>query len=348
MGGARWSRLRAAAGAAWRRGRSVRPRTALAVAVAAALALALLGAVFAPTGRDAPQAAAPAPPPLSRVVEARPVGGERALALARRLEREAFADAPVVQDPPDGPVRAAEFTESARESFRAAAAPLLQDPETRVRESVARAADPRTRAAGLAALWAIAEEGGPSAGLIWRFCAALAAGAGEPRAGEALTRARAANPQDRRLWRMLAFTLHREGKVRAARGAALVGQGLAEAAAGQAAQADRTLEQALPLLGEATSRAFVLGRLGDAAARRDDWSAAARYFRRALELRTRARDGAGIGQEASKLARAEAAQGRMAQACAALARAREQGVRPIASGRLQSCAAPASLTPAPG
>lgn len=132
--------------------------------------------------------------------------------------------------------------------------------------------------------------------------------------------------------------------MQSARGAKLVGEGLAAAANGQGDAASANLEQALPLLEQSGAKAFVLGQLGDAAAKRDDWAAAEKRYSAAVELQPANNTGA-AAIDTAKLARAQAQQGDRRKACQTLQRAKRLGVNSAPSQIEQLCATAPSVAP---
>ncbi len=329
------------------------------VSVLTVVALAIVsvaGALYIWDARNKPAqvvSAAPAPQSeLARLLELVSQGkitGDQAVELSKLLQQQAFAD--IATPPSSAPdafssapgdaqfasVSASELDQSAKATFSDAAAQLLQDPNPAIRTAALEASTPSTRQSGMDKLWTIAKEGGPSAGTIYRYCAAIGILTEDTRTQVALERARDSNPQDRRLWRLLSAEYSRKDDPKAAQGAALVGEGLSEAAQGQADQAATTLEKALPLLPSANSRAFVLGQLGDAAAKRDDWGTAEKRYRAAVDLHAQTKDVAGVAIDAPKLARAQMQQGERRKACATLNTAKRLGVDTVAGQLAQNC-----------
>lgn len=265
------------------------------------------------------------------------ITGAQALELARLLQDDAFAGATATTDPAtaetvidpafaDAPrVRGADAMTAAQASFADAAATLLQDPNPRVRDAVLKVRSPATRQAALDEMWAIAREGGASAAPIWRACGSLMLATGDERAARALENARALNPQDKSLWRMLSFAYAKQKRPRDAAGAAFVAAGLDAASSSNWSGAVQRLDRALPLMQDAPTRGFVLGQLGDAAAASEDWQSAEERYRAALNLHDDQKNIAAISMESSKLARSQLKQGEMRRACSTLRRAREQG-----------------------
>jgi tetratricopeptide (TPR) repeat protein len=352
--------------------------TILAAVAALGVIAGSLALILRPLARDvvaeAPAAGAPAPAgdPLTRLldlVEQGKITGAEAVRLAELLKQQAFADVPA--SPPlaapasldadaDSAAQAAAagFDAAARDAFSEAAVQLLQDPDKRVRAAILEAARPQSRAQALDALWALAGEGPSSAAAIYRACGALMAAVNDPRAREALERARRLNPQDKRVWSLLSVAYARERRPRDAAGAALVGAGLETAALGRRDEAQLRLESALEFLREKPdAKAFVLGQLGDAAAARSDWDTAEKFYREAVRLHTQARDAGALSLEVAKLARAQLAQSRPREACRTLDKARGAGAmvsaqeletacRPEATGGVGP-PGPLRITPAP-
>lgn len=231
----------------------------------------------------------------------------------------------------------ATLAEAAGDTFEDAAAALLQTPDAGARAAIVQAAYPQTRDAGLETLWAQAQRNGPSAAALYRAFGAVAVAAGAPDARAALERARDANPQDRRVWRMLAFAYARGGEDEAARGARLVADGLEAGAAGDADAAAAALQRALAVLKRPQARAFVLGQLGDDAAKRDDWDAAEARYRQAVAVRGEIKDFGGLAIDAAKLARAQVQQGEAEAACASLRQAAARGAETAPGQVAEAC-----------
>jgi tetratricopeptide (TPR) repeat protein len=338
--------------ARWRRAKARGKLVSVGVVALATLIVAY-GVVIWINGYAPAQTTATAPRSdfahLMELVSEGKISGEQAVELSKFLQQQAFDNVPAprsVTAPAPGAVSAAELEESARATFADAAAQLLQDPNPVVREATLEAARPRTRQAGIDKLWDIAKKDSPSSGAIYRYCAAIGALAQDSRTQTALERARDSNPQDRRLWRLLSVQYARNNDAKGAQGAALVGEGLSAAALGQPDQAAEALEKALPLLAAPGSKAFVLGQLGDAAAKRDDWSAAEKRYRAAVDLHAQEKNIAGVAIDAPKLARAQFQQGEQGKACATLNAARRLGVETVAGQMSQMCgkdAAPSTL-----
>lgn len=337
----------------WRRAKR-RVKVVSALTVLALVVISVAGGLFIWNSSQRAHSASAAPSSdfgrLLTLVNEGKITGEQAVALATLLQQQAFGEIAAPSGAPEADsqltVSTSERDESARATFSDAAAQLLQDPSPVVRAATLEASQPGTRAAGLDKLWTLASKDGPSSGAIYRYAAAIGSVTQDARTQVALERARDANPQDRRLWRMLSAEYARKKDSKAAQGAALVGEGLSAAARGQADEAAATLEKALPLLAQPGSKAFVLGQLGDAAAKRDDWSAAEKRYRAAVDLHTQANDVAGVAIDAPKLARAQFQQGDQARACATLNAARRLGVETVAGQLAQTCAPPAaSATP---
>jgi tetratricopeptide (TPR) repeat protein len=299
---------------------------------------------------------------------------EQAIELARLLESQAFAQAPTTQEarlqqtsaePPaaatpspsapndqeeDAPsaapfveaaaaeVTAAEFDTAARETAREGFAELVAHPDPVVRNAALQLRNPATLDEGMQTLWAYAAaHPGPTQATIYRVCGAVGQANNHPLGVQALERARNLNPQNSDTWRMLSFGLRRENKTAEAQAAALVGDGLQAETDGRSQVAEQRLQQALPNLQSAEGRAFVEGRLGDVAAKRQDWDTAARRYESAFRVReqqqARASGASGappraatINVDAQKLVRALDRSGRTNEACEAVERAQNAGV----------------------
>jgi tetratricopeptide (TPR) repeat protein len=234
---------------------------------------------------------------------------------------------------------------AARQSFESAAATLLQDPDARVRTAVLQVRNDATREQGLDAMWTLAKEGGASSAAIWRACGSLMLAVGDERAATALENARALNPQDRDLWRLLSYAYAKQHRPLDAAGASLVGEGIRAASSSNWREAATRLDQALPLVNDARTRGFVLGQLGDAAAATENWEGAEKNYQSALEVHDRQKNIAALSLDSSKLARAQLKQGDSRRACVTLRRAREQGA-PVTDAELaQTCGQTTRVAP---
>lgn len=303
--------------------------------------LVIAASVYVLTGQNTVQEAAPVTrqdqlAQLLDLVAKGQITGEQAIELARLLQDDAFRNAPTqtAEAPPpvvepalaDAPrVLRRDAMTAARESFADAAATLLQDPDQRVRAAVLKVGQSATQKEGLEEMWRIAREGGASAAPIWRACGALMLATGDDRAAQALENARALNPQDKALWRMLSFAYAKQQKPREAAGAAFVASGLDAASTSNWSNAVTRLDRALPLMPDPQTRGFVLGQLGDAEAASQNWRGAEERYRAALNVHGAQKNIAGISMDSSKLARSQLKQGEPRRACTTLRRAREQG-----------------------
>lgn len=290
------------------------------------------------------------------------LSGEEAIQLAPLLRDDAFRravatetasrDAPITTQPRAAARERAAMDAAprvsrrrmmtiARQSFAESAAALLRDPDPRTRAAVLQLRGPETQAAGIDALWAIAKEGGGQSSAIWRACGALLLATDDRRAITALENARALNPQDKGLWRLLSHAYARKERVRDAAVAALVGEGIDAASTGDWRAAARYLDLALPLVVDAPSRGFVLGLRGDAAAAVEDWDGAQRAYRAALDAHDAEKNIAALSLDSSRLARAQLKQGDGRRACATLRRARTQGAAVTEAELSSACGAAA-------
>lgn len=243
------------------------------------------------------------------------IAGADVVALGKQLEEAVFAAAPA---------RDSAALESARSVFSEAVAQLAQDPDPLVRDSVRRIANSTSRAKALADMRQMAAQGAPAAGALDRVCAAILAAYGDDAALGALERARARNPEDLRLWRLTTFELAKRSKVEEANAAGFVAQALASAGEGRGAEAEEAFAQAEAVIRGPAARSFVLGRLGDYAAAREDFRAAAQRYREAISLHRQTGAGGLLAIDVQKLARALTALGQRREACDALRAAGEQ------------------------
>lgn len=298
---------------------------AMVVGVLAALALgggALDWIAREAAVRDAADARVQSREALLARVTAEPLDGTGAAALAGMLAGDAFGPEPSV----------------AAEAFAPAAAQLLQAPEDPLRLALLEAVPNASRTSGLEHL---AEHGatatGAMAAAVWRAHGALSADADANAAIRSLERALETHPQEIATWRLLAELQQGLGRSGPARGAGGVADGLELAAQGDLDAAQARWREALPRLRARTTRAFVLGQLGDAAAERRDFAEAEARYREALKLSTAAKDVAALSVDASKLARVLQAVGRAGEACRTLEAATEAGGMVSAEERAAAC-----------
>ncbi|MGE0046404.1 MAG: TIR domain-containing protein [Hyphomonadaceae bacterium] len=270
-------------------------------------------------------------------------------------------DAPGMLTAPGGESEAAvqvaaitenQFEAAARETFRTDMTALLTHPDAGVRTAALQLSNERTRDRAMQTLWTYAENNpGPTQAAIYRVCGAVGEANNNPLGLRALERARALSPQDSNVWRMMSFGLQRQNRTQEAAGAALVSQGLEAQAQGNAQVAEERLQQALPALQAPESRAFVEGQLGDSAARRQDWQAAAERYEAAFTNRQRAAQtrapaaAAQLDVDAQKLVRALDRSGQTEEACQAVERARAAGVEETEADVARRCASLRTVRP---
>jgi tetratricopeptide (TPR) repeat protein len=331
------------ADAAERRASSAGKRRAWTIAsfvVALGVVLLSLLSILNDRGEVAPTSAAP-----TVMGDAARGGMEAAGArdLAERIRRSVFVAAPT-DDLRSRAVGSPEMEKVAHEAFESAVAGLLQDPNTQVREAMLELEhdrDPKT-------LLTLAKKGDTSAATLWRAAGAVLLARGDRASVGALESARALNPQDRAVWRMLSYAYSFDLRPLEAAGAALVGDGLDAAAHADWPTAADRFERALPLLHTAKVRGFVLGQMGDVEAARSAWGNAGPLYEQALVIYRKEGDLAAISLNAMKLARAQRNAGDREAACATLKWASRKGVAVSPAERERACAdglRPRSLRP---
>ena len=231
-------------------------------------------------------------------------------------------------------VSESEFDAAAQETYRAAAAQLLQNDSQEVRTAVANMSDPQRRDAAMQRLWTIAASDDvdeETRTAIYRLCGAVGETNGDPLGQRALEVVASAEPNNENAWRMLSRSYSRTNRTSAAVAAAQVVEGVQQQQAGNTEQAERTLERAVRSLPSAGVRAAVTSELGAIAEQRNDWSEAASRRREAYELREQEAEDAPapVAQarlqiESNQLARALDRSGQLEEACRRLRAAQEE------------------------
>lgn len=305
------------------------------VSFVVALALVLLGlaSILNDRGERAPALAAPGINLLAGAATPGGIAAPVARDLAHRIRKSVFAGPPA-DELRSRAVGSPEMEKVAREAFESAASVLLQDPKRKVREAVLALEQDRE----VKPLLTLAKQGGASAATLWRAAGAVLLARGDRASVGALESARALNPQDRAVWRMLSYAYSYDLRPLEAAGAALVGDGLDAAAHADWPTAADRFGRALPLLHNAKARGFVLGQMGDVEAARSAWGAARPLYERALAIYREQGDLAAISLNAMKLARAQRNAGDREAACATLKWASRKGVAVSPAEREKACA----------
>ena len=231
---------------------------------------------------------------LLQMVRDGTITAEQAVELARVLENGAFAGtqaaAATGPQPPSldlamasaASVDGTEFSALARGLYRDNIDTLLRSSDPAVRQAAVDLSEPAKRDQAVEALWTVAEAGGPDALPLWLVLGSVGLAAESPRGVQALERARAIQPDNYVVWRLLGFGYATTERPVEAQGAALVGAGLAAQEAQAPEVATQHLEEALPSLEDPLSRTFVQSTLGDVAVEQGDLRVAADRFREAL------------------------------------------------------------------
>jgi tetratricopeptide (TPR) repeat protein len=230
-------------------------------------------------------------------------------------------------------VSEAEFTAAARDTYRTAFAALAAHPEAEVRLAVAQMSQPQTRAAAMQTLWTYAQShpDDPLRDEIYLLCGSVGEVNGDPLGVRALEQATNLAPRDPAVWRMLSRSYGRANRTAEAAAAETVSEGVAAQNAGNAAQAEQRLQEALPQLVSPQLRAPVAAELGVIAEERGDFSAASARFSQAYTAREQVAEAAPnsaaatvIEADAQQLVRALDRSGRTREACERLRQAQEQ------------------------
>ncbi len=233
----------------------------------------------------------------------------------------------------DGAVTEASFDATASESYRAAFTALAAHPDAQVRLAVAQMSQSSTRDAAMETLWTYANDhpDDPLRDEIYLLCGSVGEANNNPLGQRALEQATSLRSRDPAVWRMLSRSYQRANRSGEAQAAAQVSEGVEAQNAGDTAQAEAQLQQALPQLTAPQLRAPVASELGQIAEARGDFSAASARFSQAYtareEVAQAAPDSAAAGviqADAQQLVRALDRSGRTREACERLRQAQEQ------------------------
>lgn len=295
----------------------------------------------------------PPPPPtdlraeLLRLLAEGQLTPEQAIQLAQILESGALgsttaanerlgAPAPSASSeaaPTDGAISEASFDATASEAYRTAFAALAAHPDAQVRLAVAQMSQPATRDAAMQTLWtyANAHPDDPLRDEIYLLCGSVGEANANPLGQRALEQATSLRARDPAVWRMLSRSYSRVNRSGEAEAAAQVSEGVAAQNAGNTAEAEAQLQQALPQLTAPQLRAPVASELGQIAEQRGDFTAASARFSQAYTAREQVAEAAPntaaaevIQADAQQLVRALDRSGRTREACERLRQAQEQ------------------------
>jgi molybdenum-dependent DNA-binding transcriptional regulator ModE len=282
---------------------------------------------------------------LLKLLEEGKLSPEQAIQLAQLLETGALGETQQAANDQAGanavaPEQAAtttvsqtEFDASARQTYQAAMQQLLTNPDEQVRVAAADLSDPEKRNDAMQTLWRHASTDPASAPAIYRVCGAVGAANNLPLGQRALEYVANEEPQNVDNWRLLSYSYRRSQQNDKARAAALVGQGVQAEQQGQSDVAEQRLQEALPALNDASTRAVVTSRLGQLAERRNDLTAAAQRYQQAYEARERAAEAAPpaaaeqqtaqVSDDAQRLVRTLDRAGNLREACQQLEQAQQ-------------------------
>jgi tetratricopeptide (TPR) repeat protein len=271
---------------------------------------------------------------LAELLEAGALGEQQ---VAMNSEGQPSPGAPDVSSTPfDGArtasVTEAEFDATARQTYRQAFLAVSQHPDAQIRLAAAQMSQPSARAAAMQTLWSYAQSHSedPLVDEIYLLCGSVGESNGDPLGQQALEAATNLAPRDPGVWRMLSRSYTRTNETQAAEGAALVSDAVVQQNEGQTAQAEQTLQQALPNLAAPELRASVVSELGAIAESREDFTSASARYAEAYRLREQSAEqtpsaGAEVALEADaqQLVRALDRSGRTREACQRLRQAQE-------------------------
>jgi tetratricopeptide (TPR) repeat protein len=235
--------------------------------------------------------------------------------------------------PTDGAVSEASFDATASDAYRAAFTALAAHPDAQVRLAVAQMSQEGTRDAAMQTLWTYANEhpDDPLRDEIYLLCGSVGEANNNPLGQRALEQATSLRTRDPAVWRMLSRSYSRVNRSAEAEAAAQVSEGVEAQNAGNTAEAEATLQQALPQLTAPQLRAPVASELGQIAEERGDFTAASARFSQAYTAREQVAEAAPnsaaaaeLQADAQQLVRALDRSGRTREACDRLRQAQEQ------------------------
>jgi len=298
----------------------------------------------------------PDPPPtdlraeLLRLLAEGQLTPEQAIQLAQILESGALGEtqsaslgeqppAPAAEDRGASTMTAdaatvseAAFDTASREAYRAAFTALAAHPDAQVRLAVAQISQDGTRDAAMQTLWTYAQAhpDDPLRDEIYLICGSVGEANGNPLGQQALEQATSLTPRDPGVWRMLSRSYQRLNRGAEASAAAQVSEGVEAQNAGNTAEAEQQLQQALPQLTSPELRAPVASELGQIAEQRGDFNAASARFSQAYTAREQVAAEApssaaaeSIDADAQQLVRALDRSGRTREACDRLRQAQQ-------------------------
>lgn len=295
----------------------------------------------------------PDPPPtdlraeLLRLLAEGQLTPEQAIQLAEILESGALGESASasLEDPAPGAseqapmaadsagVSEAEFDATASEAYREAFAALAAHPDAQVRLAVAQMSQDSARDAAMQTLWAYAQAhpDDPLRDEIYLLCGSVGEANGNPLGMRALEQATNLRARDPDVWRMLSRSYGRANRSADAAAAAQVSEGVEAQNAGNTAQAEQQLQQALPRLTSPQLRAPVASELGVIAETRGDFSTASTRFTEAYRAREQVAEAAPnsaaadvLQADAQQLVRALDRSGRTREACERLRQAQQE------------------------
>jgi tetratricopeptide (TPR) repeat protein len=230
-------------------------------------------------------------------------------------------------------VTEAEFDTASRETYRAAFTALAAHPDAQVRLAVAQMSQDGTRDAAMQRLWTYAQAhpDDPLRDEIYLLCGSVGEANGNPLGQQALEQATSLTPRDPSVWRMLSRSYQRVNRTSEANAAAQVSEGVEAQNAGNSAEAEQQLQQALPQLTSPELRAPVASELGQIAEQRGDFTAASARYSQAYTAREQvaaespsSAAAGSIDADAQQLVRALDRSGRTREACDRLRQAQQE------------------------
>ncbi|MGQ0532593.1 MAG: TIR domain-containing protein [Caulobacteraceae bacterium] len=270
---------------------------------------------------------------LAEILETGALGETQSAGLQAPSPGASSEEAPSSMAADAASVTEGEFDAAAREAYREAFAALAAHPDAQVRLAVAQMSQDSTRDAAMQTLWNFAQ-GHPDDPLrdeIYVLCGSVGEANNNPLGQRALEQATNLAPRDPDVWRMLSRSYRRVNRSTEAAAAAQVSEGVEAQNAGNTAEAEQQLQQALPQLSSPQLRAPVAAELGAIAEQRGDFSAASARFSQAYTAREQVAEAAPnsaaanvLEADAQQLVRALDRSGRTREACEQLRQAQQE------------------------
>lgn len=269
---------------------------------------------------------------LAQILESGALGEQAALSAPSPSATDRAAEEAPGASAQQASVSEGEFDATARATYLSAFRAVALHPDAQVRIAAAQMTNDSTRQAAMQTLWTYAQAHpeDPLRNQIYLLCGSVGEANGDPLGQRALENATNLSPRDPAVWRMLSRSYARTDRAVEAAAAAQVSEGVEAQNAGQTAEAETQLQEALPQLAPQVA-APVASELGEIAVARQDWSGASARFGHAYRLRENTAEGApdspaaqALQADAQQLVIALERSGRTRESCEALRQAQQE------------------------